>query len=87
MLEAVKVRGKEVEVIETPEESVANNVIKRRFILETSKVAFPYFIFLLNFGIIAYSIWNPHEIRVVSAGIFFIFSIIFLKYARNLWSE
>ena len=85
-LEVVKMPTKEDSEAEQGRK-IASNVIRTRFLMEFSKIAFPYFVFLMNFGIIAYSIWNPDNLRIISSGIFFVFSIVFLRYAKMLWKE
>ena len=80
-MELVKVKGKEIEEIqEDTGQNLAQGVIKRRFLLNMIKLALPYFVFTLNFGTIAYTLYNPSQLSVISCGIFFIFSLIFIKF-------
>jgi hypothetical protein len=80
-MELVKVKGKEIEEFqEDGGQSIARTVIKRRFLLNIAQLALPYFIFTLNFMVVGYTILYPNYINVVSCSIFFIFSLIFVKF-------
>lgn len=78
-MELVKVKGKE-EFQEDEGQTLANSVIKKRFLMNLIKLSLPYFVFSLNFGVITYSVLFPDELRIVLSTIFFIFSLIFIKF-------
>ena len=80
-MELVKVKGKEIdEIQEDTGQNIARELIKRKILLNIIKLGLPYFVFTLNFGVIAYTLYNPSQLSVISCGIFFIFSLIFIKF-------
>lgn len=71
---------------ESESEKIANGLIRRRMIIEFVKIAFPYFLSGINFCVVAYVAMFPSELRIISEGIFFAFSIVVMRVSKSLWT-
>ena len=85
-LEVVKMPTKE-DSEQDRGQQVAFNVIKKRFLLESLKTFFPYFVFAINSIILGYCVYFPDTLRLIGAGIFFTFSVVSIRHAKMLWKE
>lgn len=76
-------------LIETGPETdqIGNRMIRNKIVTGWIQTIFPFFVFLLVAGSVAYALYEPDLMRTITCGIFFVFGILIIHRAKLLWKQ